>query len=153
MKFPVVTVASMIVVSLCASCSENKAPSRDTAGAAAPVAQTASDTVTTPSGLKYVIQRKGSGRKPLKKTRVKMHYTGMLTDGTVFDSSIKRGKPFEFYVGAGIVIPAWDETVLDMTRGEKRTIIVPPALGYGEDGAGAIPPNATLIFEMELIDF
>jgi peptidyl-prolyl cis-trans isomerase B (cyclophilin B) len=118
------------------------------------VAPKASDTVTTASGLKYIVEKKGNGRKPSKGMRVKVHYTGKFPDGKVFDSSVQRGTPFEFTVGYGMVIPGWDEAVLDMTKGEKRILIIPPKLGYGENGAGGvIPPNATLIFEVELLDF
>ena len=115
-----------------------------------------SDTVTTASGLKYIVTQKGpvGGAKPAKGTKIKVHYTGRLTDGKVFDSSIERGQPFEFAVGTGSVIAGWDEALLDMTKGEKRTLIIPPKLGYGDRGAGGvIPPNATLIFDVELLDF
>jgi FKBP-type peptidyl-prolyl cis-trans isomerase len=115
-----------------------------------------SDTITTASGLKYIITQKGpvGGAKPAKGARIKVHYTGRLTDGKVFDSSVERGQPFEFTVGAGQVIAGWDEALLDMTKGEKRTLIIPPKLGYGDRGAaGVIPPNATLIFDVEMIDF
>ena len=118
------------------------------------ISRKASDTVTTSTGLKYIVERKGGLKKPAKGTRVKVHYTGSFPDGKIFDSSVQRGQPFEFTVGVGMVIPAWDEAVLDMTKGEKRIIIVPPQLGYGERGAGGvIPPNATLVFEVELLDF
>jgi len=115
-----------------------------------------SDTVTTASGLKYIVTQKGpvGGAKPAKGAKIKVHYTGRLTDGTIFDSSVQRGQPFEFAVGTGQVIAGWDEALLDMTKGEKRTLIIPPNLGYGDRGAGGvIPPNATLIFDVELIDF
>jgi|WetSurMetagenome_2_1015567.scaffolds.fasta_scaffold00025_35 FKBP-type peptidyl-prolyl cis-trans isomerase len=111
------------------------------------------DTVTTPSGLKYVITKAGNGVKPKAGQMVKVHYTGKLPDGRVFDSSIPRGEPFEFPVGMGRVIKGWDEAVLMMSKGEKRTIIVPPNLGYGPEGMGPIPPNATMIFDVELVDF
>jgi FKBP-type peptidyl-prolyl cis-trans isomerase len=111
------------------------------------------DTITSPSGLKYIITKAGSGVRPAIGQLVWVHYTGKLEDGRVFDSSIPRGQPFEFLVGMGRVIKGWDEGVLMMSKGEKRTLIVPPSLGYGMEGMGPIPPNATMIFDVELVDF
>jgi FKBP-type peptidyl-prolyl cis-trans isomerase len=109
---------------------------------------------TTPSGLKYVVTRPGSGPKPTPGTAIKVHYAGRLTDGTPFDNSYNRGQPIEFKVGTGMVIPGWDEALLDMTKGEKRTLIIPPNLAYGPDGRPpVIPQNATLIFDVELVEF
>ena len=103
----------------------------------------------TPSGLKYVVLREGKGDKPAKGQQIDTHYVGRFMDGRIFDQSLNRG-PFTFNVGTGKVIKAWDEALLDMRLGEKRALIVPPALGYGESGAGGvIPPNATLFFEVE----
>jgi len=104
------------------------------------------------SGLRTIIHKEGSGEKPVSGDNITVHYKGLLADGTEFDSSHSRGKPFTFVVGQGRVIKGWDEGLLYMQVGEKRTLIIPPDLGYGERGAGgAIPPNATLIFEVELI--
>ena len=110
---------------------------------------------TTPSGLKYVVNKAGDGGdRPPAGSRVKAHYTGTLLTGSKFNNSHDRGKPFEFKVGVGQVIRGWDEAFQDMTRGEKRTLIIPPQLGYGSRGAGGlIPPDATLVFDVELIDF
>jgi len=110
------------------------------------------DAVTTPSGLKYVDEVVGGGDSPQQGKKVKVHYTGRLTDGKKFDSSVDRGQPFEFTIGIGQVIKGWDEGVMTMKVGGKRQLIIPPDLGYGARGAGgAIPPNAELIFDVELL--
>jgi peptidylprolyl isomerase len=112
--------------------------------------------VTTPSGLQMTDTQVGTGAQPKAGQTAVVHYTGYLFDkgakGKKFDSSVDRGQPFEFPVGAGRVIKGWDEGVASMKVGGKRTLIIPPQLGYGERGAGGvIPPNATLIFDVELL--
>jgi peptidylprolyl isomerase len=112
------------------------------------------NTTTTASGLMYQVVKEGDGEvKPQPGTTVKAHYTGTLLDGRKFDSSRDRGEPISFPVGAGRVIKGWDEALLDMKKGEKRTLIIPPDLAYGSRGVGPIPPNSTLVFEVELLDF
>ena len=107
----------------------------------------------TSSGLQYLDLVKGSGREAHVGETASVHYTGWLKDGTKFDSSLDRGQPFQFRLGAGRVIRGWDEGIVGMNIGSKRKLIIPPYLGYGKRGAGrVIPPNATLIFEVELLD-
>jgi peptidylprolyl isomerase len=109
-------------------------------------------TITTPSGLKYTILKAGKGATPKSGQVVVVHYTGTLTNGKKFDSSRDKGQPFSFKVGVGQVIPGWDEALSTMKVGERRKLTIPPKLGYGAAGAGGvIPPNATLIFDVELL--
>lgn len=113
----------------------------------------AAKTVTTASGLKYTDVKVGKGAAPVKGKQVKVHYTGTLENGKKFDSSVDRKEPFNFVIGVGQVIPGWDEGVMSMKVGGKRKLIIPSKLGYGARGAGSdIPPNATLLFDVELLD-
>jgi len=127
------------------------------AAAATPAsAQTQGKTMTTASGLQIADTKVGTGAQPQTGQTCIMHYTGWLYDngtkGAKFDSSLDRGEPFEFAIGQGQVIKGWDEGVATMKVGGKRTLIIPPQLGYGARGAGGvIPPNATLIFDVELL--
>jgi peptidylprolyl isomerase len=119
-------------------------------------AQSAAKPVTTSSGLQTIDTKVGTGASPRSGQTVVVHYTGWLYEngvkGKKFDSSVDRGETFEFPIGQGRVIKGWDEGVGSMKVGGKRTLIIPPALGYGARGAGgAIPPNATLMFDVELI--
>lgn len=108
--------------------------------------------VSTPSGLKYVDQVVGTGDVAVAGKTVSVHYTGLLENGKKFDSSVDRGQPFSFPLGAGRVIKGWDEGVQGMKVGGKRKLTIPSDLGYGSRGAGGvIPPNATLIFDVELL--
>src|SRR5215469_205014 len=119
-------------------------------------AQTAGATVTTPSGLKITDSKIGTGATPKPGQICVMHYTGWLYEGGAkgkkFDSSVDRGQPFQFPIGERKVIPGWDEGVATMKVGGKRLLLVPPDLAYGPEGfANVIPPNATLLFEVELL--
>jgi FKBP-type peptidyl-prolyl cis-trans isomerase FkpA len=106
----------------------------------------------TDSGLKYEDLVEGDGEQAAAGQRVSVHYTGWLLDGEKFDSSLDRNQPFDFSLGKGMVIQGWDEGVAGMKVGGKRRLTIPPQLGYGQRGAGGvIPPNATLVFEVELL--
>src|SRR5277367_157865 len=124
---------------------------------AMPESADAQTAVTTPSGLQIIDTKVGTGPSPKIGQTCVMHYTGWLYEngakGKKFDSSVDRGRPFEFPIGQQRVIAGWDEGVATMKVGGKRTLVIPPALGYGARGAGGvIPPNATLIFDVELLD-
>ncbi len=114
--------------------------------------QNTNDTITTPSGLRYVITRKNpTGKKVTKGDKVKAHYTGTLTNGKKFDSSKDGNRPFGFIIGNHEVIEGWDEGFRYMREGESATLIIPPTLGYGDQDMGNIPPNSILVFEVELL--
>lgn len=110
------------------------------------------DTIITTSGLQYLVIEKNAGEKATIGKEAAVHYTGYLLDGTPFDSSIPRNEPIEFILGKGMVIKGWDEGIAMMNIGDKLRLIIPPHLAYGEKGAGdIIPPNSTLIFDVELV--
>jgi len=114
--------------------------------------QGSENVITTDSGLKYIVLQEGSGAAPQTGQTVVVHYTGTLENGKKFDSSRDRNRPFQFKLGVGQVIKGWDEGVAKMTVGSRYKLIIPPELGYGSRGAGGvIPPNATLIFDVELL--
>ena len=120
--------------------------------AVAALAKVSEGTITTSTGLRYKVLKPGNGRKAKANQTVTADYEGRLVNGTVFDSSYQRKTPFQFVLGAGQVIKAWDEAVADMSVGEKRLLVVPPDLGYGERGSPpTIPPQAWLVFEVELV--
>lgn len=146
----VLIVALLMVAMAIPACAQKETAPQ----AKAPAAAAAKEATTkTASGLEYVDLVPGTGPSPIAGKQVKVHYTGWLTDGKKFDSSLDHGQPFTFPIGAGQVIPGWDEGVLTMKVGGKRKLIIPANLGYGPAGAGGvIPPNATLIFEVELLD-
>jgi len=130
---------------LVAACSQSPAPGGGGQGGG--------QEVTTASGLKYTDEKVGTGAEAKPGQTAVVHYTGWLTDGKKFDSSKDRGQPFSFPLGGGRVIKGWDEGVQGMKVGGVRKLTIPPQLGYGASGAGGvIPPNATLVFEVELLD-
>lgn len=141
----------MLVVALAATGAYLSLPAHEAA------AQNNGKAMTTASGLKIIDTQVGTGASPKTGQICVMHYTGWLYEngkkGAKFDSSVDRGQPFQFRIGVGMVIKGWDEGVSTMKVGGKRTLIIPSELGYGSRGAGGvIPPNATLLFEVELLD-
>jgi peptidylprolyl isomerase len=158
-----IAAATALALAACANQAGNQ-PADATAASTPPAAAAAvtpgADTFSmpsnlqrTPSGLQYVIDQPGTGSAALRGQIVQVHYTGYLTNGTKFDSSRDRGTPYEFPLGAGRVIKGWDEGVAGMKVGERRTLVIPPELAYGSSGfgGGIIPPNATLVFKIELV--
>ncbi len=137
--------AALAVLPIGSAAAQNKAPAKPTKVADGKYKK-------GPGGLKYATLKEGTGAVA-KSGPVTVHYTGWLTNGTKFDSSVDRGQPFEFNLGGGQVIKGWDEGVKGMKVGEKRQLVVPADMGYGATGTpgGPIPPNATLIFEVELL--
>lgn len=120
--------------------------------AAAAFDVTGKDTITLPSGLRYILVQEGIGARPVTGKTVSVHYTGYLIDGTKFDSSIDSGQPIKFPLGTGRVIKGWDEGIALLNVGSKARFIIPHELGYGEEGyAPLIPPSSTLIFDVELV--
>lgn len=116
------------------------------------IKQNYADALVTASGLRYVLRSPGIGEPPAKGAQVSVHYDGrLLANGEKFDSSHDRGRPFRFHVGTSAVIKGWDEAIATMRTGEKRTLIIPWWLAYGQQGKGPIPSRATLVFEVELV--
>ena len=140
-----IVLGAAVLAVLVAACSQSQAPAGGGGGGG--------QEVTTASGLKYTDTKVGTGAEAKAGQQVSVHYTGWLTNGTKFDSSKDRGQPFEFPLGGGRVIKGWDEGVQGMKVGGVRKLTIPADLGYGAQGAGGvIPPNATLVFEVELLD-
>ncbi len=155
-RVPCLALATLLVLPIGTPVLAQKAKAaKPRAKSAAPAK--ASPMTTTPSGLQYSDSVEGKGPQPQTGQKCVMHYTGWLYEhgqkGKKFDSSLDHGSPFAFRLGAGEVIRGWDEGVAGMHKGGKRTLIIPPELGYGARGAGGvIPPNATLKFEVQLLD-
>ncbi len=148
-KFLACAAATLLVTA--AACTK-KTDDTAATSASAPAADSTPQTGASVTSLKIEELKAGTGAEAIAGKTVKVHYTGWLTDGKKFDSSVDRGQPFEFSLGKGHVIKGWDQGVAGMKVGGKRKLTIPADLGYGAAGAqGAIPPNATLIFEVELL--
>ena len=149
--FPVI----FVVLGFASGCGNSEKPSVSNPHASSPSGPTTvnGQPTTTASGLQYWDIVVGTGDTAVPGKPVSVHYTGWLSNGVKFDSSLDRGKPFVFPLGEGQVIKGWDEGVAGMKAGGKRQLRIPPALGYGDDGTGGvIPPKATLIFDVELLE-
>lgn len=138
-RFALLIIAALAFI----SCSSSKNTSKE---------EVKSNIIKTASGLQYEDIVVGTGAKPEKGKEVTVHYTGKLEDGSVFDSSVEKNKPFKFKIGIGQVIKGWDEGVMGMQVGGKRKLIIPAELGYGDRAAGKIPANSVLIFDVELLE-
>ncbi|MEN9722694.1 MAG: hypothetical protein RJB38_680 [Pseudomonadota bacterium] len=144
------TLSAASLVACTKKSAETAAPTENTATSAT---ATAPEANKADADLKMENLKDGTGAEAVAGKQVSVHYTGTLTDGKKFDSSVDRGQPFKFTLGAGQVIRGWDIGVAGMKVGGKRKLTIPPQLGYGERGAGGvIPPNATLVFEVELLE-
>lgn len=151
-----VLAGTALLLAGCVGESRNEAESTaDEGGGAASVAEgpppISGDTITTASGLRYIIIEAADGPSPAVGDVVRVHYTGWLTSGQKFDSSRDRGEPYAFPLGQGRVIAGWDEGIDSLNVGARARLIIPPELGYGSAGRPPIPPNATLIFDVELM--
>ena len=135
-------VAILVVIALAAAAITYLVANRSSGG----------NEITTASGLKYVDVAQGTGATAQDGQMLTVHYTGTLQNGVKFDSSVDRGKPYQFRLGSGSVIKGWDEGLLGMKVGGKRKLTIPAALGYGARGSSNIPPNSTLLFDVELLD-
>jgi peptidylprolyl isomerase len=145
--------AIFAILALASGCGNSEKSATSGASSASSPTKVTGQPTTTASGLQYWDIVAGTGETAVSGKPVSVHYTGWLTSGEKFDSSIDHGKPFVFTLGEGQVIKGWDEGVAGMKAGGKRQLRIPPSLGYGESGAsGVIPPNATLIFDVELIE-
>lgn len=145
-KLPIISMLAIVAITMgSANTVDAKRPKADKASGSG-------QSVTTSTGLQYSDKVVGQGAQPKPGQTVIVHYTGWLTNGTKFDSSVDRGEPFKFRIGQGEVIKGWDEGVGTMKVGGKRRLTIPASLGYGQRGAGGtIPPNATLVFDVELL--